>query len=248
MHSEASDLPGRLTFARQALLELATACALARGAQACQRARRESGVARRLLVALGGKPHAHAERVIEAALVLCADHELNASTFVCRVATSAGADLSRALLAALATITGTRHGGTTEQIEVLVKSVGRPEHAVRAIAEQVRRKEATLGYGHRLYPAGDPRTLPLLELLEHSRARSLPYLTLSALMDAVELAGGEAPTLDVALVAVALALELCPGAALAIFAVGRVAGWVAHADEQLAQGVILRPRARYVPA
>jgi citrate synthase len=235
-----------LAWARQLIGELAALAALPRGAAAVARARREPSVARRLLVALGGRPVPRAVRLVEAALVLCADHELNASTFACRVAISAGCDLPRALAAALATVSGALHGGTTDHIEALVREVRAPEHVVRAVADAVRQGRQLPGFGHRLYPGGDPRARPLLDAVRPLRAAPRALRTLLAIIDAMDLAGAEPPAIDTALVAATSALGLVPGAALAIFTIGRTAGWVAHAREQRAQGVVLRPRARYV--
>jgi citrate synthase len=246
LHAGALTPDTELLWVRRSLGELAVLAALPRGQEAVARARRESTVARRLLVALGGRPAPRALRLLEAALVLCADHELNASTFACRVALSAGSDVPRALVAAMATLSGTLHGGTTDHIERLVREVGAPEHAVRAVASRVRQGQHIPGFGHPLYPDGDPRARPLLDAVCDLHAAPLALRTLLALIDAMDLAGAEPPSVDAALVAVSSALGLVPGAALAIFALGRSAGWVAHAREQRAQGVLLRPRARYV--
>lgn len=181
---------------------------------------------------------------IDAALVLCADHELNASAFAARVAASAGCDLYASVAAALAALTGPKHGGACDRVEALVDEVGRPERAAEVIGARLRRGEVIPGFGHPLYPAGDPRAEPLLARASGSdRPRARAAL---ALAEAMRAAGHPAPTLDLGLVAVAGALDLPRGWAAAVFAIGRFAGWVAHAREQREQATLLRPRARYV--
>jgi len=94
------------------------------------------------------------------------------------------------------------------------------------------------GFGHPLYPDGDPRADTLLARLPADRTRE-------ALLDAVGQLGGWPPNIDAALTATRRALRLPRGAALAIFAIGRTAGWIAHALEQQQDGKLIRPRARY---
>jgi citrate synthase len=107
------------------------------------------------------------------------------------------------------------------------------------------------GYGHRLYPGGDPRAPLLLDLARalahHRRSAARDRVrTMIAIARAMRDAGHEPPTLDFGLVALAASLELPRGGATALFAIGRTAGWVAHVLEQRAGGDLLRPRARYV--
>ncbi|MCA1665409.1 MAG: citrate synthase, partial [Myxococcales bacterium] len=119
------------------------------------------------------------------------------------------------------------------------------------VAARMQRGDPLHGFGHRLYPAGDPRAAHLLDVARRL-ARTAPpraratLRTIETLIDAVARAGGEAPTLDAGLVAVAVAASLPPGAAGTLFAVGRTAGWIAHILEQRAEPSLLRPRARYV--
>jgi citrate synthase len=236
----------RAEWAGSIILVLSASVGLPFGLKRYQKARMTPGIARRALFALGGSDTSHALSLMNAALVLCADHELNASTFACRVATSAGADLPKALAAGLCTISGTQHGGMTERVEALVAEVGAPERAARVIGDRMRRGEAVPGFGHPLYKKGDPRCPPLLARARALGSRHPSFLTLMAIVDAMELAGAEPPTVDMGLVAMCSALELSRGAPLAIFALGRLAGFVAHADEQRVQGTLLRPRARFV--
>jgi len=175
---------------------------------------------------------------LRAALVLSADHELNASTFTVRCIASTGAALPAALLGGLAALSGPRHGGMTGRVEILFDELMRDGDPERLIAGRVGRGENMPGFGHPLYPAGDPRGAALLALAEPDA------LTIGLVRAVVDLTG-QWPSLDVGLVALARQLGLPAGAAAALFAIGRTAGWLAHALEQAGQNRLIRPRARY---
>jgi citrate synthase len=203
-------------------------------------------MARGILEAMGRRALPDAERLVNRCLVLCADHELNASAFAARIAASAGADLYACIGAALAVLSGERHGGVTEHVEALVAEVGSPARAREVVESKRDRGESVPGFGHPLYPDGDPRASALLAWTRVPARCPRAAEVLFALVDAMRGIGREAPTLDVGLVAVARVLELPAGAPGALFAIGRAAGWVAHALEQRRAGYLLRPRARYV--
>jgi citrate synthase len=192
---------------------------------------------------------ASATPVLDAALIAIADHELNASTFAARIAASAGADLHACVGAALYTVTGPRHGGACDRIDAFLADLPASPAAIRpAIAARLRRGDLP-GLGHRLYPAGDPRTPLVLDAARRLRPRGRGARRLAAveaLIDAVARLGGELPSVDLGLCAAAAALDAPPGTATALFALGRTAGWVAHILEQRASNALLRPRARYV--
>ncbi|MBV8757503.1 MAG: citrate synthase [Deltaproteobacteria bacterium] len=179
---------------------------------------------------------------LDAMFVLLADHELNASSFAARVAASTGAGVYACLSAALATLSGPRHGTASERVAAFVDA--HPD--ARAAARAARRSgDLPPGFGHSLYPHGDPRCAPLLALaLAHERTRG-PFTrrarTLFALADALPGAN-----VDIGLSALIAALGLPPWAGSGLFAVARTAGWIAHVLEQRAAGYLLRPRARYV--
>ncbi|MEI9952689.1 MAG: citrate/2-methylcitrate synthase [Pseudomonadota bacterium] len=213
--------------------------------------RRQAGsrVAGTLLAALRVPQKPTLLNNVDRALVLCAEHELNASTFAARVAASAGADLYACLGAAVNTLSGSAHGGMCDRVEALIASiakVGGKARASRTVNEWLARGEQLPGFGHPLYAAGDPRGGLLIELAEAQGAASEPAKTAFALLEAMKRGGHPAPTLDAGLVTLCHCLGLPAGSAASIFAVGRSAGWVAHAIEQRAAGYLLRPRARYV--
>jgi citrate synthase len=187
-----------------------------------------------VLSALGARPESAAIRMTDRALVLSAEHELNASTFAARVAASTGADPYAVVLAGIATLSGPKHGGMTDRVEAMFRARRSPD------------EDAPLGFGHPLYPDGDPRTAPLLAAARGAAGQGSVLEALFARVDAMAARGRPAATVDVGLAATSIALGLEPGLASMLFAFGRTAGWMAHAIEQYGMGELIRPRARYV--
>jgi citrate synthase len=175
--------------------------------------------------------------VLRRALVLMADHELNASTFAARVTASTGASLAACLLTGLSTLTGPLHGGAAAAVQALMRSVATlgSETAVR---EWLAHDRPLAAFGHPLYPAGDARCAALLDLIE------LPPAFASLRATGVKLLG-EAANIDFALAAMAAVHKLPADAPLMLFALARTVGWTAHVLEQQATGQLIRPRARY---
>jgi len=201
----------------------------------------------------GDTPHWSVLEAIDGALVLCADHELNASTFAARVAASTGASLYAVVCAALAALSGPKHGGASDRVEAMLRELEREtaslEDLPSAVAARLARGEGVVGYGHPLYTDGDPRYVALRRLCDSvplSDAQRAAIARADAATETARRLGYGEPTLDVGLVSLRQALGLPSGTAAAIFAVGRVAGWIAHALEQSTSDTILRPRARYV--
>jgi len=110
----------------------------------------------------------------------------------------------------------------------------------------LKRGDGLPGFGHPLYPEGDPRARTLLDMIGRLVPRARSATVSQALVQSAHGLGAEYPTIDFALVAAARAMQLPPGAALALFAIGRTAGWIAHAIEQYQVESMIRPRARYV--
>ncbi len=159
--------------------------------------------------------------LIRRCLVLLADHELNASTFVARCIASTGATPYAVVSGALAALSGRRHGGASARAEALFHDLGQP-----------------------LYPNGDPRAPAILEAIAKARPGTEKRIAAAAFA-AMQLTGLH-PNVDFALGAAANALGLPPGSAFGIFLVARSVGWIAHAIEQYESGVLIRPRARYI--
>jgi len=186
-----------------------------------------------------------AGKLIRAALVLCADHELNASTFTVRCVASTRATPYGAVMAGLAALQGPRHGGLTARVAAFFDEVAHADSPAAAVAARMRRGERLPGFGHQLYPDGDPRCHLLRRLLSAALG-SNPVLAMAGeLADAATANTGLAPNVDFSLVMLQRSLDLPAGAPMGIFAIGRCAGWIAHAQEQYARPELIRPRARY---
>lgn len=182
---------------------------------------------------------------LDRALVLVADHGLNASTLSARVTASTGADLYACVTSGLATLSGPSHGGAGARVQALLAECERGG-AAGALRDRLARGESLPGFGHPLYPEGDPRFGSLLALAQRLAPADPVVVAASELAGAAAEAGYQRPNLDLGLVPAASALGLGAGAAIGLFAVGRAAGWMAHVLEQQAAGWMLRPRARYV--
>ena len=186
--------------------------------------------------------------IIRRALILCADHELNVSSFTTRCVASSGARLDACVVAGLAALTGAKHGGITAIIEdhwdswmsgPLVASSKQGQAFDSRDLLSADQSVLKLAYGHPLYPRGDPRAQAILGDFPHDAK-------LKTLLKQVFDATGLLPSLDFALVALSTTLKLPRGSAFALFAIGRVVGWIAHVIEQRKHGSLIRPRADYI--
>jgi citrate synthase len=183
------------------------------------------------------KLNAEQSNIVRQALVLLADHELNPSTFAARVAASTGASLAASALAGYAALTGPYHGEAAARaldFLMLAHAIG-PQGAVAAVLE---RAQIMSGIGHKMYPDGDPRALALLVALK-------PYPLLTDAIARAETTWAGPANIDMALAAMTIQLKLPKTAPFTLFAVARMAGWLAHAREQALSGGAIRPRARY---
>lgn len=184
-------------------------------------------------------------RLLDAALIICADHELPVSTFVVRCVASSGATPYAAVTAGLSAMQGVKHGGQIEQVEKLLQEVEDSGDARSVVSGRLRRGETIPGFGHQLYPDGDPRGAELIRISKAARPESAAVQVSAVTCEAALEVLGERPTLDLGLVTLARALGLPPGGALALFALGRTVGWIGHAIEQYGSDTLIRPRARY---
>ena len=181
-----------------------------------------------------------ASDVIRRVLVLLADHELNASAFATRVAASTGAPLSAAVLAGLSTLIGPRHGRAATAATTIIAQA-RQIGAEATIKDLLRQGAQFHLFGHPLYgETGDIRASALLKHLE----LPAPYRDLE--QSAADILG-EKPNVDFALAAVTEIYGLPSDAPLLLFALARIAGWLAHALEQADSGSLIRPRAEFTP-
>jgi citrate synthase len=191
------------------------------------------------------EPEAGLVGAVDAALVLLADHELAASTVAARVAASVRADPYAVASAGLAVVSGTLHGGASLGIEDLLDEIDRADQAATVVGTRLRRGERLRGFGHRLYPDGDPRAAALLARLRAAAGGSPRMQVVESLLDAAARRGLPDPNVDLALAALAHVAGMTRGAAEAIFATARTAGWIAHALEEYERNTPIRPRALY---
>ena len=180
----------------------------------------------------------HRADTLRRALVLLADHELNASTFAVRVAASTGASIAASLLAGLCALSGPRHGGAAGRTLELAEEAERSGIAP-TVGRWLARDQPLPGFGHPLYPDGDPRAGLLLGCIDID-----PVMV--DLRRCVAEATGALPNVDFALAALARAYTLPGDAPFRLFMLARSVGWAAHAIEQAGTGRLIRPRATYV--
>lgn len=183
--------------------------------------------------------------LIRAALIVCADHELNVSAFAARVVASTGAHLHATVCSGLAALSGPRHGGATARAYALIGDACEAATARDFIAARWQRGDDLPGFGHALYPHGDPRAAELLARVRTQHAGTPELASLEALIAAAEEISGQRPNIDFMLAALCRLNGLPATPALVMFAAARLAGWLAHALEQQAQGRLIRPRASY---
>lgn len=209
-------------------------------------ARRPASIAAALLVNLGVSATPEKIAAIDAALILCADHELAQSTFVARIAASAGADMSECIAAAILTQTGMTAARSYERAEDFLRGCRTPAQARRLFDVESEAHRNLPGFNHPLYPEGDPRAIYLIDV---ARKLTAPHPAAAPLYLALEIAAQRdcLPSLEVGLVVLTIALGLPARSACGLFVVGRTAGWVAHIMEQRNSGILLRPRANYLP-
>ncbi len=201
------------------------------------------GLLRRTLGDVAPGDRAALDRV----LVACAEHELNASTFAARVVASTGADLFASVLAALCSLSGPIHGGACDRIEQMFAWLATGAKLDALLADFAGKHLLPPGFGHTIYPNGDPRAALLKQVaaeLARRKGKRL-YETALKIEDAVARREGLRPNLDFYLTVCMRMLGLPPGSPAAIFALGRAAGWIAHSLEQYADNRLIRPRMRY---
>jgi citrate synthase len=182
-------------------------------------------------------------RVLNAAMILLADHELAISALAARVAASAWADPYLVVLAGLSALGGPLHGGAPGAVERLLGGMRVPRDAVTVLGERLAAGEALPGFGHKVYRGADPRARTLLELLREVAPERMPVI--DEVLSLVTRHDGPQPNVDLALGALAHTFGFVPGAAEAIFAVARSAGFIAHALEEYPHRLRFRSRAAY---
>jgi citrate synthase len=209
----------------------------------------------------GRAPTAEVARVLDVVLTLHADHELNASTFAARVAVATLADLHAAVVAAIATLKGPRHGGANDDVLAMLKAIGDPARAEAYVEERIGHRDRLSrteradprarmpGFGHRVYKVDDARARVLRGMAKDmatATGRTRLFEVAEAVYAAVTRRTGLPVNVDFFSAVVYDALGIPPDFCTSIFATGRIAGWCAHALEQYADNRLIRPRAHYV--
>lgn len=211
---------------------------------------RHDAIAVRLWPRLGPSPAStELVRTLNAALVLLADHELAASTLAARVAASTRADPYAVVGTGLGVLSGSLHGTASVPVHRLFHEVGQAGVAETEaiVAEHLRHANLVPGFGHHLYPGGDPRAAALLDLVRSAHAEPERMAVVDAVHEVMAADAPAEPNIDFGLAALAHVAGFRLGTGEAIFAVARSVGWIAHAIEEYAEaGNRYRARARYV--
>ncbi len=185
---------------------------------------------------------------LNAALVLLTDHELAASTFAARLAASVRADLPAVVSCGLGPLAGPLHGRASGAARALLDTAMYRGPAV-AVAERLRTHGRVPAFGHPLYPEGDPRAAALLGWVRRAAGGSRAMAAVDGVLAAVQRRVPVRPNVDFAVAALGAVAAMPPDAGEALFAVARMAGWIAHALEEYAETPArFRPRANFVPA
>ena len=205
-----------------------------------------------LYMLTGERPSGLATRAFDVALILHADHELNASTFAARVAAATLTDIHSAIVAAIGTLKGPLHGGANADVMKLLLDIGADapvEKAEEVVRGKLARKEKIPGFGHRVYHTEDPRATHLRQMSRDlgQRAGMPIWYEMSERIEALVKADKKLnPNVDFYSASTYHALGIPVDLFTPIFAVSRVSGWTAHVLEQYANNRLIRPRAEYV--
>jgi 2-methylcitrate synthase/citrate synthase II len=196
----------------------------------------------------GAEPSETMRKAFDLSMVLYTEHELNASTFAARVTVSTLSDIYSGIVAAIGTLKGPLHGGANEEAWKVLEQVGSPENAERWIEDALARKERIMGFGHRVYKTGDPRSAILQPYCTRLAAEigDDRWERIAAPIErAVTGQKRLPPNVDWPSARLYHYMNLDTDLYTPIFAMARVAGWSAHIIEQLDHNRLMRPRARY---
>jgi len=205
-----------------------------------------------LYMLTGERPNPLATRAFDIALVLHADHELNASTFAARVAAATLTDLYSAIVGAIGTLKGPLHGGANADVMRLLIEIGEdasPERVDEAIRAKLARKVKIPGFGHRVYRTEDPRATHLRKMSKElgERKGNTRWFDMSQRIEALVIGEKKLnPNVDFYSASTYYTLGIPIDLFTPIFAVSRVSGWTAHCLEQYANNRLIRPRTDYI--
>ncbi|GIL16726.1 MAG: citrate synthase [Oligoflexia bacterium] len=196
----------------------------------------------------GAEPKADLVKIFDTCLILHADHELNCSAFATRVTTSSLSDMYSAITSAIGALKGPLHGGANEQVMIMLKKIGTNEKAQQFVKDALSAKEKVMGIGHRVYKDGDPRAAILRKMSDQltKQIGEHHWYEMSTLIDdTMYKEKGLMPNVDFYSATVYYSMGIPIDIYTPIFAVSRIAGWIAHANEQYANNRIYRPRGKW---
>ncbi|HEX8235727.1 MAG TPA: citrate synthase [Abditibacteriaceae bacterium] len=213
----------------------------------------DKGIAFNLLKMLTGHDtDAESERVFDAALILHADHELNASTFSARVTAATLSDMHSAVTSAIATLKGPLHGGANEAVASMLIEIRDIEHVDAYMQNLLAQKKKVMGFGHRVYKAKDPRAVILERMSEElaQRKGDTKWFDMSRrieeIFQPIVAEKGIYPNVDFYSASTYHVLGIPRDLFTPIFACSRVVGWTAHLMEQYANNRLFRPDSNYI--
>lgn len=210
----------------------------------------DASIAENFLYMLSGKdPDDIAIKALDKALVLHADHELNASTFSARVTVATLSDIYSGVTSAIGTLKGPLHGGANEAVMAMLEEIGSIDDVESYVNKKLENKEKLMGFGHRVYKNGDPRAKHLQKMSYELGLlnENLDWYRMSVkIEDMVIQAKGLKPNVDFYSASVYTALDIPRDLFTPIFAISRTSGWTAHILEQYENNRIIRPRAEYI--
>jgi citrate synthase len=201
-----------------------------------------------LYMLTGKKPDTLSRRAMDKALILQADHELNASTFAGRVTVSTLSDIYSAATAAVGTLKGSIHGGANQRVMEMLEKVGTTENAERFVMDQLAAKKKIMGFGHRVYATVDPRAAILKQMSRDLSRKIGPakWYEMSEVMEKTMLREKNLnPNLDLYSPSVYRYLGIATDLFTLIFAISRMVGWCTHFMEQYQNNRLIRPVAQY---
>ncbi len=196
----------------------------------------------------GKKPDATAERALDVALILHADHEFNASTFAARVTVATLTDVHSAVTSAIGTLKGPLHGGANQDVMRMLIDIGETERAETYVKEALASKRKISGFGHRVYRTEDPRATHLRRMsrdLSESSGTRKWFETSRVIEEVVKREKNINANVDFYSATVYYNLGIPVDLFTPLFAVSRISGWTAHVLEQLDNNRLIRPRAEY---
>lgn len=212
--------------------------------------RKDFGYAQNFLYMLNGKePEAIEVEAFNKALVLHADHELNASTFTARVCVATLSDIYSGVTSAISALKGPLHGGANEAVMKMLTEIGSVENVDSYINKKIENKEKIMGFGHRVYRKGDPRAKHLREMskkLTELKGEEKWYEMSIKIEEIFTSKKALPPNVDFYSASVYHSLGIDHDLFTPIFAVSRMSGWIAHILEQYENNRLIRPRAEYV--